>query len=365
MPREVSIVQRMLPQYRVPFFDGLRENLAAENIQLRLLHGSNRDDFGQKGDERDLGWAERLPVREIRLPRERVAFWQQAHRATRRSEMVVMEHAGLQLTTYPLLSMRILHPGPRIAFWGHGANLQARRADPLGEAVKQWTSRRAEWWFAYTEGSADRVAAHGFPRERITVVNNTVHVRHLDYSPTREPFTCVYIGALYDLKRVAFLLDASSRLAELIPDFRLVVLGGGTDSQLVQEAAARHHWLDFRGPTFDEEKAVTLASSALTLMPGLVGLAIVDAFAYGCPLVTTDQPFHSPEVEYLRDGVNGLMLPRQSTPSQYAESVATLLQQPDRMDRLRDGCAHSAKELSMTSMIERFAKGVHLALEAP
>jgi len=257
------------------------------------------------------------------------------------------------------------HDRPRVAFWGHGENLQARPTDLASEAVKRWASRRADWWFAYTQGSADRVAAHGFPRERITVVNNTVEVRPLAQPPKRRALTCAYVGALYDLKRIGFLLEAGSVLAQLIPGFSLVVLGGGKERHLVEEVARRAPWLDFRGPTFDDEKGTALASSALMLMPGLVGLAIVDAFAFGCPLVTTDQAFHSPEVEYLRDGENGVMLPRETTPTEYAEAVAALLREPERLLKLREGCERSAQELSMTSMIQRFGDGVRLALEAP
>ena len=133
----------------------------------------------------------------------------------------------------------------------------------------------------------------------------------------------------------------------------------------MEEAARAEPWLDFRGPTFDDEKALALASSSLTLMPGVVGLAIVDTFAYGCPIVTTDHPFHSPEIEYLRDGVNGVMLPRDTTPTQYADAVAGLLQAPQRRGRLRDAGTHSATELTMAHMVQRFADGIRLALAAP
>jgi hypothetical protein len=59
------------------------------------------------------------------------------------------------------------------------------------------------------------------------------------------------------------------------------------------------------------------------------------------------------------------MLPRQTTASEYADAVARLLHDPERLERLREGCARAAQELSMTHMVERFADGVRLALEAP
>lgn len=364
MSREVTIVQRILPQYRLPLFDQLRADLATDDIRLRLLHGRSDDGAGTKGDERRLDWAEQVSNHVVRLPRGRSVTWQSVARATRESDLVVIEHAAQNLGVWPLILSRRGHAS-RVALWGHGANLQGGRVTALTEPAKRWASRQADWWFAYTEGSADRVASHGFPRDRITVVNNTVEVHGLSEPPARDRFTCVYVGALYDLKRIGFLLDAGRHLADLVPGFRLQVLGSGVDRGLVEEAARTAPWLDYRGPTFGDDKAQSLATSALTLMPGLVGLAIVDAFAYGCPLVTTDQPFHSPEVQYLRDGVNGVMLPRDTTPPEYAEAVARLLAAPERLARLREGCARSAEELSMSAMVRRFAEGIRLALAAP
>ena len=80
-------------------------------------------------------------------------------------------------------------------------------------------------------------------------------------------------------------------------------------------------------------------------MPGLVGLAVVDSFAAGCPLVTVDLDLHSPEIEYLRDGVNGVCLPGGTGPAAYAEAVADLLDDPARLEVLREGCREAADDL--------------------
>jgi glycosyltransferase involved in cell wall biosynthesis len=362
---QVVVVQDALMQYRVPFFEQLRIRLADDEIELRLLYGRRRASEAASDDERSLDWAEELRVIRRRVWGGRVATWQPVLRRAWGADLVIVEHAAKHLVNLPFLGGQITRTGPRLAFWGHGANLQARRRESRVERAKLWAARHAHWWFAYTAGSADRVAAIGFPVSRITVVNNTVEVTALAEPPERHPLTCVYVGALYSHKRIDFLLRAGAHLAELVPGFRLVVLGSGVDRPLVEAAVPGSSWLDYRGATFDDEKAAVLASSSLLLMPGLVGLAIVDAFAYACPLVTTDQPFHSPEVEYLREGDNGVMLPESTTPEQYAESVAALLENDVLMARLRDGCARAAAELSMDAMVDRFAEGVREALAAP
>jgi glycosyltransferase involved in cell wall biosynthesis len=276
---------------------------------------------------------------------------------------VVVEQANRQLVNYRLLFRSAVRRRPRVVFWGHGGNLQTSGfAEALGERFKRVVSRRAHWWLAYTQGSADRVAALGFPRERVTVVQNAVDVAPPADAPERVPGRCVYVGSLYSHKRIGFLLDAARRTAELRDDFRLVVIGDGEDRPLVEERAVREPWLDVRGPVFGDETARVLASAQLLLMPGLVGLAIVDSFATGCPLVTVELPFHSPEVEYLQDGVNGVQLPAGTTAAEYGEHVARLLGDPAALEQLREGCAVAAATYTVSAMVDRYAAGLLAAL---
>jgi hypothetical protein len=61
-------------------------------------------------------------------------------------------------------------------------------------------------------------------------------------------------------------------------------------------------------------------------MPGLVGLTVLDCAAAGIPIVTTAYPYHSPEIEYLRAGGNGLIVDDSRSVGAYAEAVVSVLQ---------------------------------------
>jgi glycosyltransferase involved in cell wall biosynthesis len=97
-------------------------------------------------------------------------------------------------------------------------------------------------------------------------------------------------------------------------------------------------------------------------MPRAVGLVILDSFALQTPLITTNYPFHGPEIEYLENGINGLIV--EDDPEVYAESVARLLTDPGKLDDLTEGCAESAKMYTLESMVDKFAAGVLKALES-
>ena len=53
----VAIVQERLPHYRLPFFDQLRVRLAADEIDLSVVHGRGNSVMASRGDEADLPWA--------------------------------------------------------------------------------------------------------------------------------------------------------------------------------------------------------------------------------------------------------------------------------------------------------------------
>jgi glycosyltransferase involved in cell wall biosynthesis len=97
-------------------------------------------------------------------------------------------------------------------------------------------------------------------------------------------------------------------------------------------------------------------------MPGLVGLAVLDAFAAGVPIVTLADSEHSPEIEYLVDGVNGRMVPAGTDPAGYAKHAAALLRDDAARQTLISGGLEASRRYTIEAMVERFAHGVQRAL---
>jgi glycosyltransferase involved in cell wall biosynthesis len=374
--RRVVVLYRFLPQYRRRFYELLRRRLEAEGVEFRLIYGDGDDGDRSKRDLVYLPWAQSVPNRILTLFGLR-AVWQPALRYLRRDDLVIVEQATKLLLNYWLHVLAALGL-IRLAYWGHGRNFQATSARAPQEGVKAWLSRRVHWWFAYNDLSRSIVESYGFPKERITSVDNAIDTNALRRlaveiddarrSAARERFglkgQCVglYIGAMYKEKRLEFLMKAAARIRHEIPDFELLLVGSGPDAHIAAEAASAHPWVHYLGPLFDHDKAHAFAVSRVVLLPGAVGLAILDSFACGVPLVTTDVPFHGPEIDYLDNGRNGLMTPHDA--DTYAEAVVRLMRDQLDYESLRNGAVASARRYTVENMVDRFASGIFQALDS-
>ena len=133
---------------------------------------------------------------------------------------------------------------------------------------------------------------------------------------------------------------------------------------ILSEASKAHEWIHWLGAMYGDERLAPASVCSLQLMPGLIGLNIVDGFALGLPTVAIDDDLHSPEIDYLQHDVNGVILPRNTNPEGYAQAVVELLNDKERLRSLQDGADLWGHKLSTQDMVRRFVEGVHAALAA-
>jgi glycosyltransferase involved in cell wall biosynthesis len=267
----------------------------------------------------------------------------------------------------------------KFAYWGHGKNFQAINSNSISERLKRFLSRHVDWWFAYNNLSAGIVRDLGFPSAKVTTVGNSIDTAALakaraDLSSDTIKATpvelgiqsqnvAVYTGGLYPNKRISFLLEAAEAIRDRVSDFELIIIGDGPDRDLAAKAASRNPWIHVVGAKNDSEKIPYWAMSKILLMPGGVGLVILDSFALGVPMVTTDTYLHGPEIDYLNDGHNGIMVACGDSSNTYAKVVVNLLRDQERLNQLRNGACASALHHDIETMVKNFSEGIVQALE--
>lgn len=362
-------------RFRVPFHEQLRAELASRDITYDYLYDADDDNEG-KGDTERIAWATPVKQTNLRVGR-RVLKLQHAWRATAGADLLIVQQQNNLLFNY-FAQLRLVPGVKKVALFGHGRNFQADRTDALREQFKRFWATKVDWWFGYTDRTADMVAGHGFPRERITVFNNAIDTSAIGrelaaIDPVMQEQlrqhlfggshnVGLYLGGLYREKHVPFLLDAAAAVRRAVPDFHLLVIGGGPQAELVRTAAAQHGWIRYVGPKFGTEKSLLASLARVQLMPGLVGLGILDSFAYETPMVTTNVPFHSPEIDYLENGRNGVMIADPDDLASYAAAVVRVLTDDAHRDALRAGAADTLATYTVENMVARFADGVVQAL---
>lgn len=371
--RRVVIVAKWIPHYRVAFLDHLRSRLAADGVSLEVLYGHAPRGVAAY-DDVELLWGHRVRLTVLRM-REQELYWPHVLRRTAGADLVIVEQANRVLVNYPLLLLQRVGRR-RIAFWGHGRNFEQRAHGSISERLKRRLAAWPHWWFAYTQASLQPLAEAGVDPARITVVDNAIDTADLaatvkTVTPTQIQAArrgCtgrlgVFVGTLYAEKRLDLLLAAADRVVEQVPDFGLIVAGDGPERQALADAAVTRPWLKVVGPLFGPEKAALLRAADVMLMPGRVGLVVLDAFVAGVPMVTRNAADHAPEVSYVADGDNAVVV-REESAEAFAMAVVALLSDDDARLRLAAGARRSAARYTVEAMAEKFATGVLQALQA-
>lgn len=376
--KKVVVLQHRLLHYRTGLFERLRTRCREAGIDLHLVHGQPTGREEKKTDVGSLPWAEQVRNRYVAVGRRDV-LWQPFPRRHEDAELVVMMQENRLLSNYPRLFFRGNHM-PRVAFWGHGRNLQSERPGGLLEAWKKLLVGRVDWWFAYTDLTREIILQDGYPAERITVLDNAIDNERFEAdlttcSPDRlnalkqelglvdGALIGLFCGSLYADKRLGFMLDAADRIWKAFPEFHLVVIGDGPNAHEIQEAQLSRPWLHWVGVRKGVEKAAYFRIASLVFNPGAVGLHVLDSFCAGVPMATTSEARHGPEAAYLADGHNGLMV--SGSAEQYASAVIRLLSDKTAYETMRTNALADAKRYTLDNMVERFAEGIERCLAAP
>ena len=368
--QRVVCIQRRLTYYRVPLFNAMKADLASRGIDFVLVHGSPAPSELSKNDSGQLAWAQFVPC----------TYWVGEHICWQNPGKLIDSADLLIVTQENKLVFNLLalfRPQTyRLAFWGQGRNMQASNFQSLRERFKRWTTQKVHWWFTCTSLSSETVQATGFPLDRTTDVQNSIDTRQLiddcesitdvDIAALRKQLDLgdgplgLFVGSLYPDKRLRFLLQAAQALVQELPGFRLIIVGSGPEQADMAAAAARLPWLRFVGSKTGRDKAMHLRAATLMLNPGAVGLGILDAFAAGLLMITTDCGRHGPEIAYLRPGENGLMTA--DTLRAFVQACIDLLADAGKRQRLAAAARADADHYTVQNMARRFGDGIVAAL---
>jgi glycosyltransferase involved in cell wall biosynthesis len=274
--------------------------------------------------------------------------------------------------------------GRPVLLWGFGFHqykgadtLRARITTALAAFYKKIFYCLVSGYLAYTELGKQALLALPTSPSRVVVLRNTIDTereakfraavaaepidfafRELGVRP--DSVKLLYFGRLLRNKCIDLLVTYGARCAQVGRHVDIIIFGQGAEEGRLQALARKLSNVVFHRHD-DLQLARALRVSSAIVIPGFVGLALNHGFAHGVPTLTrTGQP-HSPEIEYLEDGVNGLMLPE--APEAFFGALDSFVDDPDLQRRLAEGAERTARELDMDYMVATFHGLVSECLE--
>ncbi len=373
-PKVVALQHRLL-HYRGPLFDRIKQLCKERGIEFRLVHGQPSPREQLRKDTGHLAWADQVRNRFLRLGKKDL-IWQPFPKELRHADLIIIMQESRIISNYPIL-LRRRAGHSRVAYWGHGRNFQSASPHGIREQWKAMLVNKVDWWFAYTKTTKRILESSGFPETRITCLNNAIdnaafisdlaRVKNEDLKRLRSELDLaenaplgLLCSSLYPEKRLDLLIRAGESIHEVIPDFRLAIIGDGPGAEKLRDISSDHPWVHIAGMKTGVEKAVYFRLAKVILNPGAVGLHVLDAFCAALPLFTTNTARHGPEIDYIENGVNGYVLP--DDPDRYAKSVLALLGDPDKYAEVSAAAFEASKLYTLDNMAERFVDGIERCL---
>jgi len=356
----LGVQQRVLPSYRVPFFDTLAGVFPAG---VSVFAGQPRlEEMIDCGKQPEI--AAYYPAENRHILRGKLYFCMQENM------LEWLETWGpdvLVTSTNPrevrnAAAMRWMHARQRpVIGWGLGAPA----AGTWKQKVRDFALRDRRLDFdaliAYSQQGAEEFARLGFSDKRIFVAPNAVTPRPAHAAPQRpagyvdgRPLV-LFVGRLQARKRVDALLRVCAALPEgEQPD--VWIIGDGPERDALEALAeTTYDRVRFHGALHGPELAPLFSRADLFVLPGTGGLAVQEAMSYGLPVIVAEAD--GTQSSLVREE-NGWVVPA-GDDAALREAIQSALAAPAR---LREMGAESfrivSEEINLEAMAAVFRRAV-------
>jgi len=360
-PGKLALQQRVLPNYRAPFFDLLA---SACDDGMSLFTGLPRP-------IESITVAKELHIANYTLGNNIHLFsgslylcYQQGLMdwlKDRNPDALIMEANPRYLSTSS--AVKWMHQqGKPVIGWGLGSlPISGLRKQRRLSFIRQFDAL-----LTYSQRGADEYAALGFPKEKIFVAYNSVALPPTSPLPPRpltfDPSTSsgqalrpviLFVGRLQARKR----LDSLFRACAEIQNVRLVIIGDGPERAALESLAKEiYPSAEFIGAKHGAELKPYFEEADLFVLPGTGGLAVQEAMSYGLPVIVAQGDGTQDDLVRKENGW-------QITPDDFDALVSTMKDALSDVARLQKMGAESYRivkeEINIKKMVETFVTALN------
>ena len=356
---KLALQQRVLPGYRVPFFDLLASQCEGG---MSLFAGMPRPvEMISSGTTK---FAKHVEAKNIHLfggmfylcHQQGFVNWLEEWNP----DALIVEANPRYLATPS--AVKWMHArGRKVIGWGLGSpTVSGFRKQRRLSFINQFDAM-----LSYSQRGAEEYAALGFPREKIFVAHNSVAAK--PEAPNRKPqtlrqaqgsavdrVTILFVGRLQARKRIDSLLRAC---AELGTNPRLMIVGDGPERAAMESLAKEiYPSAEFIGAKHGAELKPYFAQADLFVLPGTGGLAVQEAMSYGLPVIVAKGD--GTQDDLVREK-NGWQIP----PEDYGALLAAMKNALSDIARLREMGKESfrivSEEINIQTMADVFVTALN------
>src|SRR5690606_10837685 len=188
-------------------------------------------------------------------------------------------------------------------FWGKG--LGENESTPVF-FLRRFTSEWCRYILVYNETKKDQLVKKlGIDGNKVIAYQNTVYISNAQDCSHFPKKSFLYFGRIQERKGLTDLISAYKAYVDDvgIPKYELKFVGDGSyKNQLIKivEDNQLTEYVRFHPGVYNDTDIMEHFKNALLYVsPYNVGLAVVNSFAYGVPVLTCREPQVGPEFHYL------------------------------------------------------------------
>jgi len=195
------------------------------------------------------------------------------------------------------------------------------------------------------------------PAHPVQVIPNPLPFAMPELGPRERPTVVLAVGRLTRAKGFDLLLHAWQQVVAAAPAWTLRIVGEGecrADLEALRDRLGLHDAVSLPGTTHDIERQYREAGLyCLSSRYEGFGMVLIEAMAYGLPIVSTD--CETGPRELLRDGANALLAPVEDGAA-LAGRILRLVADPQLGDRLAAVGAVTARGYARHAILERWER---------
>lgn len=291
----LGVIDVRLYQYRHAVYDGMAER-CDDGLCLFSGYRDEADRERQAGKLRVARHELRpmiylLPLPFLMVWQTKVIEWLEAWQPD-----AIVTQCQVRLMSLPRVVRWMRRHNRPIIGWGLGTLRLSKGLEGMRNVVRDSRIRQMDGIVGYGTAATEQYAAVRGTAENIFVAHNASCFAPTGPVPQRPSTfrdgraTVLYVGRIYDRKRLDLLITAAAALPDDLRP-RLVFVGDGPGRAAAETLAGEIYpaeLFEFRGALFGEDAHPAFREADLLVLPGLGGLALQEAMSHGLPVVSAE-----------------------------------------------------------------------------